>query len=192
MNEKNWKRRMKDMKRAYHPNIIRRLGRGINNFFRTLKDALMDIFTQISGKITASGASSTIAQSQTYTKKINQELINTMDSSYDPILEKYIGNVVVAEVSQGEKVFKLSGVLKDYTAKYYEIWDADLPDDEGLLRCDLLLPTAGCKVRHVGERVSKFNLKEMSFDIKKYDRHLKKLTSRKTRKLRNNDGRLAD
>ena len=192
MNDKNSRRRKKQMKRAYHPNIPRRIGRGINNFFRTLKDAMMDIFSQLSGKFTTlSGANTAVTQSSVYTAKVNQELVNSMDSSYDPILEKYIGNVVVAEAKYGDEQFKVTGVLKDYTAKYYELWDADLSIDGTVDRCDVLLPTATCKIRHVGEQVERFNLMDMSFDIKKYDRYIKSLTSRRTLKKRNKDGRLA-
>ena len=191
MNDKNCKRRAKTMKKAYHPNFIRRLSRSINNFFRTIKDAMMDIFTQLSGKLTAmSGGSAAATQSTSYTKKINQELVNTMDSSYDPILEKYIGNVVVADVTYGETLIKMTGVLKDYTSKYYELWDVDLSVDDTAARCDVLLPTTTCKIRHVGELVEKFNVMDMSFDIKKYNKYIKSLTSRKTRKKRNEDGRL--
>ena len=190
MNDRNRKRRKKQMKRSYHPNIFRRMGRGINNFFRTLKDAMMDIFTQLSGKISSASTNQAVGQSSAYTKKINQELVNTVDTSYDPILEKYIGNVVVAEVKYGEEFFKATGVLKDYTAKYYELWDVDLSVDGEDARCDVLLPTSTCKIRHVGEQMERFSFKDMSFDIKKYDRYIKSLTSRKTLKKRGKDGRL--
>jgi hypothetical protein len=191
MNEKNRVCRTRTMKKAYHPHLLRRMGRSINNFFRTIKDAMMDIFTQLSGKLTSiSGENSVINKSSSYTKKINQELVSTMDSSYDPILEKYIGNVVVAEVTYGDSLTKVTGVLKDYTAKYYEIWDVDLTVDDTKERCDVLLPAATCKIRHIGERVEKFDLIDMTFDIKKYNRYLKSLTSRKTINKRNRDGRL--
>lgn len=190
MNGKNRKMRTKQMKRAYHPNILRRTGRGINNFFRTLKDAMMDIFSQLSGKLSSMSGGQAAGQSSAYTKKINQELVNTVDTSYDPILEKYIGNVVVAEVAYGGETFKAAGVLKNYTAKYCELWDVDLSVDDTSERCDVLLPTATCKVRHVGEQLERFSLSDMSFDIKKYDRYIKSLTSRKTLKKRGEDGRL--
>lgn len=193
MNEKNRARRTRTMQKAYHPNFIRRLGRSINNFFRTIKDAMMDIFTQLSGKLTSiSGDNSMVNKSSSYTKKINQELVSTMDSSYDPILEKYIGNVIVAEVTYGDSVVKITGVLKDYTAKYYELWDVDLSMDDTEERCDVLLPAATCKVRHVGEMVARFNLMDMTFDIKKYNKYLKSLTSKKTKNKRNVDGRLVE
>ncbi len=191
MNARNRAQRAKAMKKAYHPNFLRRMGRGFNNFFRTIKDALMDIFAQLSGKLTSmSGDNSTVSQSSAYTKKINQELVGTMDSSYNPILEKYIGNVVVIEVKYGDTFIKMTGVLKDYTSKYYELWDVDLSIDATDERCDVLLPTATCNVRHVGELVEKFNVMDMSFDIKKYNKYIKSLTSRKTKKKRNDDGRL--
>jgi hypothetical protein len=191
MNEKNHTRRARTMKKAYHPSFMRRLGRSINNFFRTIKDAMMDIFTQLSGKLTSiSGENSMVNKSTSYTKKINQELVSAMDSSYDPILEKYIGNVVVAEVTYDDSLIKMTGVLKDYTAKYYEIWDVDLSVDDTEERCDVLLPAATCKIRHTGEMVEKFNLMDMTFDIKKYNKYLKSLTSRKTRNKRNQEGRL--
>ena len=190
MNEKNRKRRKKQMKRAYHPNIIRKTGRGINNFFRTINDAIMDIASQISGKLSAASPNTAATQSSAYTKKINQELVNSMDTSFDPILEKYIGNVVVAEAAYGGETFKAAGVLKNYTAKYYELWDVDLNIDGTDARCDVLLPTATCKIRHVGEQLDRFSLSDLSFDIKKYDRYIKSLTSRKTLKKRGENGRL--
>lgn len=191
MNERNKHRRVRAMKKAYHPNLLRKILRGINNFFRTLKDALMDIFTQISGKFTTlNEGNAAVGQSTTYTKKINQELINTMDSSYDPILEKYIGNVVIAEVTYGDALFKVTGVLKDYSSKYYELWDVDLSVDDLNERCDVLIPVATSKIRHVGEQVERFNLMDMNFDIRNYNRYIKSLTSRKTLKKRNKDGRL--
>jgi hypothetical protein len=191
MGSKNKNARHKQMKRAYHPTIIRKAGRGINNFFRTLKDALMDIFTQLSGKMaTINEGNTAVTQSTVYTKKINQELVNTMDSSYDSILEKYIGNVVVAETKYDNKDLKITGVLKDYSSKYYEIWDVDLSIDGKGERCDVLLPTATSKIRHVGEQVEKFNLMDLNFDIRKYNRYLRGLTSRRTLKRRNKEGRL--
>jgi len=190
MNDLNKMRRKREMKRAYHPNAFRKMGRSINNFFRTLKDALVDIFSQLSGKLASSGNPNAAITQSPYTKKVNQELFGTVDASYDPILEKYIGNVVVAEVAYGDTSFKTTGVLKNYTAKYFELWDVDLPTDDLSERCDMLLPTATSKIRHVGEQIKKFNITDMSFDIKKYNRYIKRLTSRKTLKKRDKDGRL--
>ena len=193
MNEKNLRRRNRAMLRAYHPGMVQRLIRHLGNFFKTIKDAIMEIFTQLSGKLKSVGDSGSIyAGQEKYAKKLNKELVEIMDSEYNPILERYIGNVVVVDAKIGTETHKLTGVLKDYTSQYIEIWDVDLPMDHDHRRCDILVPTATGRVRHVGEMVQEFNLMTMSFDINKYKKSVKRMTRRGTLKRRKADGRLGD
>ncbi len=191
MNDKNLKRRNRAMIRAYHPGPWQRFMRHIGNFFKTIKDAIMEIFTQLSGKLKSVGDTGAVyAGQEKYAKQLNKELVDIMDSEYNPILEKYIGNVVVVDAKMGDKIQKLTGVLKDYTSQYIEIWDVDLPMDNDHRRCDILVPTAFGRVRHVGEMVEQFNLMDLSFDIRRYKKTVRSLTRRGTLKRRQDNGRL--
>lgn len=186
MDPRNAKSRSRALQRAYHPGIFQRTRRHISNFFKTLKDAMMEIFTQLSGKI-KSGGTGMYAGQEKYAQKVNQELVDMMDSSYNPLLEKYIGNYVIAESIQGSEPIQYRGILKDYTAHYIELWNVEMPtDNDEISLCDILLPVHSGKIRHVGERVDKFNLKNMNYSIQQYTSHFRRQNRRRNRKKSSN------
>jgi len=57
------------------------------------------------------------------------------------------------ELIKGEKIFKYSGVLKDYTAEFIEIMDIDytITIDQPVRKADLVVPRKYGVVRHLGE-----------------------------------------
>jgi len=74
-------------------------------------------------------------------------------TSFEPLLERYIGRRVVLELIKGEKIFKYSGVLKDYTAEFMEIMDIDytVKEDQPARKADLVVSRKYGVVRHLGE-----------------------------------------
>jgi hypothetical protein len=46
-------------------------------------------------------------------------------TSFEPLLERYIGHKVVLELAKGDKIFEYCGVLKEYTAEFIEIMDVN-------------------------------------------------------------------
>lgn len=184
MNDKNKQQRKKAMEKAYHPNVLRKLMRKISNLFKLLKDSMLDIFTQVSSKITSTAQSTAYtSQSDKYVKNMSGELLGTVNTASNPLIEKYIGNMVVTEYTLGDKKLKLCGVLGEYTSKYIKLLDVDIdPTDQDYRRCDVLVPTTTGRVRHIGESVERFNLKDVDFVITDYKKYMKKLNRRKNRK----------
>jgi len=116
---KNKKRRKRDIKTTYKPNIFRKLARKIRNIINTLKDAFnksLNLFLgQISSKI--GGNKATTQELST----MGTTLISAVEHAYDDILEKHIGKKVIVEIKEKEEIKEYEGILKEYTAKYMEL-----------------------------------------------------------------------
>ena len=84
---------------------------------------------------------------------MKQDLMSSAGTSYEPLLEKYIGHKVVLEMIAGDKICKYRGVLKDYTAEFIEIMDVDYTPKETdtARKVDLVIPRKHALVRHFAE-----------------------------------------
>ena len=79
--------------------------------------------------------------------------MGSVGTSYEPLLERYIGRKVVLVLIKGDKIFEHSGVLKDYTAEFIEIMDVDykVQEDQPAKKADIVAFRKYGLVRHLGE-----------------------------------------
>lgn len=148
------KERERELKRTYHPNLVRRFGRRLQNVFKTVRDSVMEVVNLLMSQAKkATPAGGVLASQDKYVSRMKQDLMGSAGTSYEPLLEKYIGHKVVLELIKGDKVCKYWGVLKDYTAEFIEIMDVDYKaKDTGPPRkADLVIPRKHALVRHLGE-----------------------------------------
>ena len=154
LSEDGKKEREKELKRTYRPSSLRRFKRRIQNVFKTVKDSLMEVVNVfITQAKKATPARMILTSQDRHVSKIKQELIGSMETSYEPLLEKYIGRRVVLEVLKGDEIFEYLGVLKDYTAEFIEIIGADYrtKEDQKFRKADLVVPRRYGVIRHLGE-----------------------------------------
>ena len=147
-------KREKELERTYHPNSFRRAKRRVRNFFKTVKDSLMDIVNMVIGQFrTMPGAGKMLASQDKYVSRMKQEVFGQMGTSYEPLLERHIGKKVILELKKGEKIFEYPCVLKEYTPDFIEIMEVDyrLKEDQEARRADLVVPRAYGVIRHLGE-----------------------------------------
>ena len=177
MKEEKKKSREKQLKKTYHPNIIRKLSRKILNILKIIRDSLMEVFSVLTGAFSKTNPTNIVSQNQNHTTKIEKELIGTIDPSYDPILEKYIGNIVYIDYD-GKTIY---GVLKDYTQEFAELLNVTMNDVEGKNQyvCDMVIPRNIYKIRGLGEHIDETNLFEIiellnNEGIKKYKKSIRK------------------
>ncbi|MHC4069548.1 MAG: hypothetical protein ACYS18_01275 [Planctomycetota bacterium] len=154
LSEANRKKRQKQLKRTYHPGPIRRLKRKIVNLFKTVRDSVMEILNVAmthARKVTPAGG--VLASQDKYVSQMKQELMGSVGTSYEPLLEKHIGQKVVLELIRGDKLFEYCGVLKEYTADFVEIMDVDYSADgeQPARKADIVASRNYGLVRHVGE-----------------------------------------
>ena len=96
LSENNKKAREKELKRTYHPNIARRFHRNTQNMFKTVKDSLMEIANMFLGlaKKGMRGGAILISQGK-HVSRMKQEVAESVGTSYEPLLERYIGRRVI-------------------------------------------------------------------------------------------------
>jgi len=81
------------------------------------------------------------------------ELMASAGTSFEPLLERYIGRKVVLEMMKGDKIFEYCGVLKEYTAEFIEIMDVNYAAKLGqpARTADLVVPRKYGLIRHLAE-----------------------------------------
>ena len=142
---------------------------------------MMEIFTALSGKIKTVNTS--YATSEKYVTNVNKQAVSSADTTYDPLLEKYIGNMVVCNHIDNTKTYDIRGILKDYTGQYLELLDVEFTaEDLNIKNADLLLPRKTNKVRNLGEdAIQLFTLPE-TFNLNWYKKSVKKSLNEKNEK----------
>ncbi|MFB0555703.1 MAG: hypothetical protein ACETWQ_20550 [Phycisphaerae bacterium] len=154
LSESNKKQREKELKRTYHPTILRRLKRKIKNVFKTVRDSVMEIVNLlISQAKKATPAGAVLSSQDKYVSQMKQELMGSVGTSYEPLLERYIGHKVVLEMIKGDKMFEHCGVLKEYTAEFVEVMDVNyrIKEDQPARTADLVVPRKLGVIRHLAE-----------------------------------------
>ena len=154
LSESNKKEREKELKRTYHPGRWRRLKRKTLNVFRTVRDSVVEIVNLlISQAKKATPAGKVLTSQDKYVSQMKQELMASAGTSFEPLLERYIGHKVVLEMIKGDKIFEYCGVLKEYTAEFIEIMDVNYAAKLGqpTRTADLVVPRKYGLIRHLAE-----------------------------------------
>jgi len=154
LSQENRKRRQEELKRTYHPTPLRRLKRKTLNVFKTLRDSVLEVLNVlISQAKKATPAGSVLSSQDKYVTQMKQELVGAVGTSFEPLLEKYIGHKVVLELTKADKIFECCGVLKDYTAEFIELMDVDYKaqQEQASRKADLVVLRKYGIVRHLGE-----------------------------------------
>jgi hypothetical protein len=154
LSETNKKKREIELKKTYHPRLLRRLKRKILNIFKTVRDSVVEVVNLlVSQAKKATPAGKVLSSQDKYVSQMKQELMGSVGTSFEPLLERYIGHKVVLELIKGDKLFEYPGVLKEYTAEFIEVMDVNysVKADQPVRKADLVVPRKHGIVRHLGE-----------------------------------------
>lgn len=121
------RRRARDIDRAFHPTVFRRFRRAFRNFMSTATDSLNEALGMVIGRARKPAARLMTDTSETYIKNIGKDIIGYVGTSYDPLLEHYVGTRVVLELVEDDEVHEHVGVLKEYSAEFLEVLDVYFP-----------------------------------------------------------------
>ena len=154
LSESNRKRRQRQLECVYHPGMMRRVLRKTKNVFKTIRDSMLEIVNLLISQVKKVGPAGTIITHQDkYVTAMKNELVGTMGTSYEPLLERYIGHRVVLEFIREDQPVYLGGILREYTSEFIEIMDVDYSPDNTTSprKADLVVLRARGIVRHLGE-----------------------------------------
>ena len=127
LNEEKRQQRFQEMKRSFHPGLVRRAARSIRNFLNTATDSLSEVLGLLLGRVRKPAAHLITETSENYLREIGKNIIGYVGTSYDPLLESYVGMRVVVEVVENEEIHEHVGVLKEYSAQFLELLDVYFP-----------------------------------------------------------------
>ena len=158
LTEKGRRQREKELKQTYHPRLLRRMKRKVQNVFKAVRDSFAEVINLlISRAKKTSGIGGALTSQDKYVSQMKAELMGTVGTSYEPLLERYVGHKVVLELIKGDKVFECCGVLKDYTAEFVEVMDVDYRIEKGQppAKADLVVLRKYGVIRHLAEAALK-------------------------------------
>ncbi|MBN2138966.1 MAG: hypothetical protein JW720_14250 [Sedimentisphaerales bacterium] len=154
LSEPNKKKRQRALKAIYHPGLCRRFKRKLLNVFKTVRDSVAEIVNLLMSQAKkATPAGRVLTSQDKYVSQMKDELMGSVGTSYEPLLERYIGRKVVLELIKGEEIHEHCGVLKNYTAEFIEIMDVDYKpnEDKPARKADMIVPRKHAVVRHLAE-----------------------------------------
>ena len=154
LSEANRNERDRELERTYHPTFCQRFKRRTLNVFKTVRDSVAEVVNMlISQAKKATPAGAVLTKQDKYVSQMKSELMGSVGTSYEPLLERYIGHKVVLELIKGETIVESCGVLKEYTADFLEIMDVvyKLNDQSDGRGADLIVPRKYGIIRHLGE-----------------------------------------
>ena len=138
--------RQRQIQRNCNPRFIRRRIRNITNFMTTIKDAIVNTFTQLLGTV---GSVSPVGKVISNQKSGITEIAGNFSQpkAYEPNLERNIGRGVEVEIAlpDGSPVPSVhhSGWLVSYTENYIAIFDTSEPRDPVICTIDSTLEKDG-------------------------------------------------
>ena len=121
------RRRERDLARSFHPGPLRILSRKLRNFINTTTDSLSEAVGVIAGRAKKPAAQYISDTGEAYLKRLGKDLIGYVGTSFDPLLEEYVGAKVVVEVLEEGAVHEHVGILKEYSAQFLELLDVLYP-----------------------------------------------------------------
>lgn len=143
------RKRDRDIQRSFHPNLFRRLTRSTRNFLSTATDSLQEVVTLLLGQFQKAGARFLTDRTDVALSRLSGKYIGEIGRQADPLLENYIGQRVVFEITEGDEVHEHVGVFKDYSAQFIEFLDVQYPQTQILpMRLDQDTQTERIRVKN--------------------------------------------
>lgn len=154
LSSKGQQKRRRKLKITNRPSILRKLIRKIRNLFNSLKDSFIEVMNISISYLTTRKASPLLAHDK-YVRSINSDLLESVGLSHEPLLEPYIGHVVVFELIKAEEKIKLSGILSDYTKDFIAFMDVTykMKIDEEPVKVDMIVPQKIAIIRHLSSKI---------------------------------------
>lgn len=123
----NREKRRKDIKRSFHPGPLERAKRGFRRFVGTASDSLSEVVGLLVGRAKEPAGRYITDKGERYLNQISTNLIGHAGSTFDPLLERYIGQKVVIEIMEDDEIHEHVGIFKNYSPDFLEILDIQFP-----------------------------------------------------------------
>jgi hypothetical protein len=124
---KNQWKRERALRQSFHPKPWRIFTRKLRNFASTANDSLTEALGVVTGRARKPARSHLTETGEAYLQKLGKDLIGHVGTTFDPLLENYVGAKVVVEVLEEDMIHEYVGILKEYSAHFLELLDVLYP-----------------------------------------------------------------
>ena len=119
--------REEQIRRSFHPGVLRRLWRWIRNLTNTLRDAINNTLSMFVGRMTKTGAAGGAIHSQKgRLSEVGSTFIAMAGNAYEPLLERHIGKPVILELlspgAAAPACSEIPGYLVDYSNEFIAVF----------------------------------------------------------------------
>ena len=136
------------LKKVLKPGLATKVKRKLSNVFATAKDAVAEIVNTLMASAKSVGPMKNISNHVKHVDRLKDDSLSSLNNSYEPIWEKFIGKNVIVEAFD-EKDVVVTGVLVEYSQEYICLFDSSIEgiDEEGAH--DILINRNYATIRHV-------------------------------------------
>lgn len=128
LSEHDIHRRERDLHNSFHPGPLVRLARGVQHFFSLAGDSLTEALGALMGSLRKPAGRYITDTGEAELRKLGSTVIGSVGRSFDPLLERFIGHKVVAEIVEGDEVHEHVGIFKAYSADFIVLLDVHYPE----------------------------------------------------------------
>jgi hypothetical protein len=132
LDEESKHRREKDLKKSFHPGLLRRIIRSIRNFISLASDSLSEVVGLLIGGLRRPAGRYISDEGEAHLKSLGSTVVGHAGHGYDPLLENFVGQKMVFEVVEDDEVHEHVGIFKQYSADFIEILDVQFPQKQAL------------------------------------------------------------
>ena len=125
-------RRQKDLDRYFHPGPVVRLARSTQHVFSLARDSMTEVLGLIMGRLRKPAGQYIMDASETHIKRFSSDVVGSVGSTYDPLLERLIGQKIVVDLIEGDESHEHVGILKNYSPDFFELLDVQYPQRQSV------------------------------------------------------------
>ena len=126
-------RRQRDLKRYFNPGPVVRMLRRVQHFFALASDSMTEVVGLIMGRLRKPAGRYIADVSDDHFKRFSTEVVGSVGSMFDPLLERLVGKKVVLDLIEGDEKHEHVAVFKNYSPDFYELLDVQYPQERALL-----------------------------------------------------------
>jgi tetratricopeptide (TPR) repeat protein len=124
--------RERDLKRYFRPGPIVRLLRALQHFFTLASDSLTEVLGMVMGRLRKPAGRYIGDVTDDQFMRFSTALVGSVGTTYDPILERFIGSKVVIELLEGDASHEHVALFKNYSPDFFELLDVQYPQPREL------------------------------------------------------------
>lgn len=132
LDEEDKRRRERQLHRYFHPGPIVRLVRATQHFFSIASDSMSEVLGMIMGTLRKPAGRYITDASDEYLKRFSTTVVGSVGSTFDPLLERLVGQKVVFDLLEGEVVHEHVGIFKNYSPDFIELLDVQYPEGKSV------------------------------------------------------------